>query len=69
MRSTKFLGQFKGMTANDNFTIDDDNGLKSAGKDAVKASKAIANAVRKLLVVYNDFYGPKRAEIKENENK
>lgn len=69
LRSTKFLGQFKGMTANDNFTINDDNGLKSAGKDAVKASKAIANAVRKLLIVYDDFYGPKRAEIKENENK
>jgi hypothetical protein len=69
LRSTKFLGQFKGMTADDNFAIDDDNGLKSASKDAVKASKAIANAVRKLLIVYDDFYGPKHAEIKENENK
>jgi hypothetical protein len=67
LRSTKFLGQFKGLAANDNFTIDDDNGLKPAGKDAVKASKAIANAVRKLLIVYDDFYGPKHPEINENE--
>jgi hypothetical protein len=67
LRSLKFLGQFKGMTAMDNFTIGED--LKPARNDAVKSSQAVANAVRKLLIVYDDFYGLKRAEIKEKENK
>ena len=67
LRSNVFLGQFKGMTVNDNFIFDEDNGLKPASKDAVKASKAVANAVRKLLIAYDEFYGRKLSEIKENE--
>jgi hypothetical protein len=55
LRSEKFLGQFKGMTAGDDFTIGEE-GLRPAAEDAVRSSQAVADAVRKLLVVYDDFY-------------
>lgn len=52
LRSKQFLGQFKGMTVDDDFTITADGaGLKPAAKGAEKSSQAIANAVRKLLIV------------------
>jgi len=58
LRSAAFLGQFKGMRANDEFRISNDVGsLKSAAKGAEKASQAVASAVRKLLVVYDEYYG------------
>jgi len=57
IRSDEFLGQFKGMTSADDFSISDTS-LKSASDDAVRSSQAIANAVRKLVIVYDVFYGP-----------
>jgi hypothetical protein len=54
IRSTDFLGQFEGMTAADDFTIG--GNLAAASEDAVQSSEAIANAVRKLLIVYDEFY-------------
>jgi hypothetical protein len=53
LRSKEFLGQFKGMMANDDFRMtNDESGLRPAARGAEKASQAIANAVRKLLVVH-----------------
>jgi hypothetical protein len=56
LRGEKFLGQFKGMAANDQFTMTDGQaGLKVAAKGAEKASGAVATAVRKLLIVYDEL--------------
>jgi hypothetical protein len=56
LRSKEFLGQFKGMTANDEFRVTSDgSGLKVAVEGAEKASQAIATAVRKLLIVYDEL--------------
>jgi hypothetical protein len=54
LRSKKFLGQFKGMTSADDFTVGE--ALNAASEDAVKSSQAVASAVRKLLIVYDEFY-------------
>ena len=56
LRSPDFLGQFEGMVSTDDFTIGEN--LEAASSDALRSSEAIANAVRKLLIVYDDFYGP-----------
>jgi hypothetical protein len=59
LRGKEFLGQFKGMSANDDFQIaDDESGLHSAAPGAEKASQAVATAARKLLIVYNEFGRP-----------
>jgi hypothetical protein len=59
LRSQDFLGQFKGMSANDDFQIsDDDSGLQSAAPGAKKASQAVATAARKLLIVYDELGRP-----------
>lgn len=56
LRSDKFLGQFKGMRANDEFLMTNgESGLRPAAKGAEKASQAIANAVRKLLVAFDEL--------------
>ena len=56
LRSDKFLSQFKGMGANDEFLMSNDQSrLKPAAKGAEKASQAVANAVRKLLVAYDEL--------------
>lgn len=54
LRSDKFLGQFAGMTAEDDFTLGES--IKPAAENAVKSSQAVADAVRKLLIVYDEFY-------------
>jgi len=59
LRSKEFLGQFKGMSANDDFRMtNDESGLRSAAKGAEKASQAVANAARKLLIVYDELGRP-----------
>ncbi len=59
LRGKEFLGQFKGMSANDEFrTTNDESGLRTAAKGAEKASQAVASAVRKLLVVYDELGRP-----------
>ena len=59
LRSKEFLGQFKGMSADDDFQIsDDDSGLQSAAPGAEKASQAVATAARKLLIVYDELGRP-----------
>jgi len=59
LRGKEFLGQFKGMSANDDFRMtNDESGLKPATKGAEKASQAVASAVRKLLVVYDELGRP-----------
>jgi len=55
LRSEEFLGQFNGMTSNDRFEIGDD--IKTATEGAETASQAVAGAVRKLMSVYDEFYG------------
>ena len=64
LRSAKFLSQFKGMGADDGFLVSNDQSrLKPAAKGAEKASQAVANAVRKLLVAYDELgVGPEKAE-------
>jgi hypothetical protein len=57
LRGAAFLDQFRGMNSHDDFTVGPD-GLKPAMPDAVKSSQSVAQAVRKLLVIYDDFYGP-----------
>lgn len=54
IRSKEFLGQFKGLTSSDGFEIGAD--LSSAEDGAERSSQAIANAVRKLLIVYDEFH-------------
>jgi hypothetical protein len=54
IRSNEFLSQFKGMTSVDGFEIGTD--LKTAEEGAERSSQAIANAVRKLLIVYDESY-------------
>jgi len=56
IRSKEFLGQFKGMTSADGFEIGTD--LNTAEEGAERSSQAIANAVRKLLIVYDEFNAP-----------
>jgi hypothetical protein len=56
LRSDEFLGQFKGMGLTDAFRVGDD--LNTATKGAEKASQAVATAVRKLLVVYDELGRP-----------
>jgi hypothetical protein len=56
IRSKEFLSQFKGMTSTDGFEIGTD--LKTAEEGAERSSQAIANAVRKLLIVYDEFNAP-----------
>ncbi len=59
LRSKEFLGQFKGMSVNDEFRItNDESGLRSAAKGAEKASQAVATAARKLLIVYDELGRP-----------
>jgi len=59
LRSKEFLGQFKGMTVNDEFLVaNDETGLRSAAKGAEKASQAVATAARKLLIVYDELGRP-----------
>lgn len=59
LRSREFLGQFKGMGSNDDFRMTkDESGLRPAAKGAEKSSQAVANAVRKLLVVYDELGRP-----------
>ncbi len=63
LRSQEFLGQFRGMRVNDEFRLmndegrgtNDRTGLKAAAPGAEKASQAVANAVRKLLVVHDEL--------------
>jgi hypothetical protein len=57
LRSGEFLGQFEGMTVADQFQVGED--LKPAIAGAERASQAVATAVRKLLIVFDEFYGPK----------
>jgi len=54
IRSKEFLGQFKGMTSADGFEIGAD--LNTAEDGAERSSQAIANAVLKLLIVYDEFH-------------
>ena len=56
IRSRKFLSQFKKMTSTDGFEIGTD--LNTAEEGAERSSQAIANAVRKLLIVYDEFNAP-----------
>jgi hypothetical protein len=59
LRGKEFLDQFKGMSANDNFRIsNDESGLKPAAPGAEKASQAVATAARKLLIVYDELGRP-----------
>jgi hypothetical protein len=53
LRSAGFLDQFKGRTARSGFAVPGD--LKPAAPEAVKASRSVAEAVRKLLVVYDEL--------------
>jgi hypothetical protein len=55
LRSAEFLGQFTGMTSAGTFVVGED--ISSAADGAEVASQAVATAVRKLLIVYDDFYG------------
>jgi hypothetical protein len=56
LRSSEFLGQFKGMRANDRFRMTNgESGLRPAARGAEKASQAVATAVRKLLVVHDEM--------------
>ena len=59
LRGKEFLGQFKGMSANDDFRMTNgQSGMRPAAKGAEKTSQAVANAVRKLLVVYDELGRP-----------
>jgi hypothetical protein len=59
LRSKDFLGQFKGMTASDEFRVTSDGpGIRTAVKGAEKASQAVATAARKLLIVYDELGRP-----------
>jgi hypothetical protein len=59
LRGKEFLGQFKGMSVNDEFLItNDESGLRSAAPGADKASQAVATAARKLLIVYEELGRP-----------
>jgi hypothetical protein len=59
LRSKEFLGQFKGMSADDDFQVTSDGpGLRPAVKGAEKASQAVATAARKLLIVYDELGRP-----------
>lgn len=60
LRSSEFLGQFVGMTPADAFVVGDD--IETAAVGAERASQAVASAVRKLLVVYEEFHRPTGAE-------
>lgn len=53
LRSSKFLGQFKGMTAQSEFELG--GRVKTAAPGAERASAAVARAVRKLLVAYEEL--------------
>jgi len=63
LRSDGFLGQFRGKGVDEPFVIGED--LKTAADGADVASQAVATAVRKLLVVYDEFYGSGRQESVE----
>jgi len=52
LRSQEFLGQFKGLQTS---ALSDASKLRPASKGAEKASQAVANAVRKLLVAYDEL--------------
>ncbi len=56
LRSERFLGQFRGRIGSDLFVIGED--LVTAVEGAEIASQAVATAVRKLVVVYEEFYHP-----------
>jgi hypothetical protein len=63
LRGSEFLGQFKGMSANDDFRVLSDEsetqaGLRPAAKGAEKASQSVATAARKLLVIYEELGRP-----------
>lgn len=53
LRSDRFLGQFKGMRAGDDFTVG--RRIRTAAPGADKASQAVAGAVRKLLIVFDEL--------------
>jgi len=53
LRSVRFLGQFKGMRATDDFELGER--VKTAAPGAEKPSKSVANAVRKLLIAYDEL--------------
>ena len=59
LRGKEFLGQFKGMSASDEFRVTSDGpGIRTAVKGAEKASQAVATAARKLLIVYDELGRP-----------
>jgi hypothetical protein len=60
LRGADFLGQFRGMGPDDDYTVG--SGLKTATAGAEVASQAVATAVRKLVVVYDVFHGPAASE-------
>jgi len=55
LRSEAFLGQFRGRGADDGYTVG--AGVTAAAPGAEVASQAVSTAVRKLLVVYEEFQG------------
>lgn len=60
LRGAEFLGQFRGMGPDEDYTVG--LALNTAAEGAEGASQAVANAVRKLMVVYDDFYGASAEE-------
>jgi hypothetical protein len=63
LRGKEFLGQFKGMSASDEFRVVSDEsgtraGMRTAAPGAEKASQAVATAARKLLIVYDELGRP-----------
>jgi hypothetical protein len=56
LRSQEFLGQFKGRGLTEAYVVGDD--LKTATAGAEKASQAVATAVRKLIIVYDELGRP-----------
>ncbi len=58
LRSAKFLDQFVKKTSRDSLKVGFD--LIAAAQGAQKSSQAVASAVRKLLVAYEELAGPGR---------
>ncbi len=56
LRGKEFLGQFKGKGLTDELKVGKD--IKTAAAGADKPSQAVASAVRKLLVVYDELGRP-----------
>jgi hypothetical protein len=53
LRGAAFLGQFRGMRAADDFTLG--SRVRTAATGAERASQAVAAAVRKLLIVFEEM--------------